>query len=89
MKTILLTLLFATQVQAQSSYSSADQNTSANKEGTQLDTGYVNKDAENEDNAFSAEMDGTAPMPQNQEEPTELSSGKNATPKKVKTPLDD
>jgi len=89
MKIIFLTLLLTTSAFAQTSYSSADQNTSANQEGTQMDTGYVNKDAENEDNAFSGEIDGTAPMPQNQEEPTELSSGKNATPKKVKTPLDD
>lgn len=67
---------------AQSSYSSADQNTTANDEGTQGDTGYVNKDQENE-------MDSTVPMKQEQEERERDSSGKNATRKRVKTPLDD
>ena len=89
MKIIFLTLLLTTTAFAQTSYSSADQNTSTSSKGNQNDNGYVNKDAENEDNAFSGEIESTAPMPQNQEEPTELSSGKNATSKKVKTPLDD
>lgn len=82
MKTIFLTLLLTTSVFAQSTYSSADQNTSANDEGTQGDTGYVNKDHEKE-------MDSTVPMKQEQEERERDSSGKNATRKRVKTPLDD
>lgn len=79
--TVILILLSISSF-AQSSYSSADQNTSANDEGTQGDTGYVNKDHEKE-------MDSTVPMKQEQEEREKDSSGKNATRKRVKTPLDD
>jgi hypothetical protein len=89
MKYFFLLLLITSTAIAQSSYSSADQNTQNNDEGSQNDTGYVNKDLENDDVEFSAEMDGTAPMPQNQEEPKELSSGKNATPRPSKRPIDD
>jgi hypothetical protein len=89
MKTFLLTLLISLPVMGQSSYSAADQDTQNNGVGTDLDSGYVNKDAENNEVDFSGEVSGTAAMPQNQEEPTELSSGKNATPKRPKTSLDD
>ncbi len=82
MKIIFLTLLLTTSALSQTSYSSADQNTSANDEGTQGDTGYVNKDHEKE-------MDSTVPMIQEQQEREKEPSGKNATRKRVKTPLDD
>lgn len=90
MKIIFLLLFVTTSGFGQSSYSSADQDSSTNTEGSsQMDTGYVNKDAENDDLKSSNSMDNSVSMPQNQEEPKDLTSGKNATPKKSKTPLDD
>lgn len=84
MKLFFLIFVFSLSAYAQnSSYSAADQNSSTNTEGSsQMDTGYVNKDAENKEL-------NSASMPQNQEEPGGLTSGKNATRKKSKTPLDD
>lgn len=91
MKLLLFCLLFSISSFAQnSSYSAADQNASTNTEGSsQMDTGYVNKDAENEEMNAAESMDNSSSFPQNQEEPRELNSGKNATLKKSKTPLDD
>jgi hypothetical protein len=89
MKIFFLVLLFSASVFGQSSYSSADQDTQLNEEGTHLDSGYSNKDVENKDVKFSGSIDNTAPMSQNQEEPRELSSGKNATRKRAKSPLED
>jgi len=90
MKIIFFILLLSASALAQTSYSSADQDTSTNTEGqSQMDTGYVNKDAENDELKSATSMDNSASMPQNQEEPKDLTSGKNATLKKSKTPLDD
>lgn len=91
MKLFFLFFILSTGAFAQnSSYSAADQNASTNTEGSsQMDTGYVNKDAENDELKSSDSMDNSASMPQNQEEPRGLTSGKNATLKKSKTPLDD
>lgn len=84
MKLFFLILIISLSAHAQnSSYSAADQNSSTNSEGSsQMDTGYVNKDAENKDL-------NSASMPQNQEEPRGETKGKNATRKMSKTPLDD
>lgn len=54
-KLIFLCLLLSASVNAQSTYSSADQDTEQNKEGTHLDTGYSNKDVEKEEMDFSDE----------------------------------
>lgn len=91
MKTLILLLTISLPALAQnSSYSAADQDASTNTKGSsQMDTGYVNKDAENDELKSPTSIDNSASMPQNQEEPKELTSGKNATPKKIKTPLDD
>lgn len=89
MKYLFLFIFSMTHAIAQSSYSAADQDTQNKETGTELDTGYVNKDAENQDMNFSGEMSSTASKSQNQDEPSELSSGNNASKKRVKTSKDD
>lgn len=91
MKLFFLILVLSLSAYAQnSSYSAADQNASTNTKGSsQMDTGYVNKDAEDADLKSFDEFDNSTSQPQNQEEPRDLSKGKNATKKMSKTPLDD
>jgi hypothetical protein len=56
MKYIFLIILMGNlNAHAQSSYSSANQDTESNEHGTHLDTGYSNKDVEKEEVEFSSE----------------------------------